>query len=66
MFIQEREAKVKAREEAKAEAAERRKKRQKLLNKKTRKGQPCLHNQMEFLLEKIEANAQKDKSSSGP
>ena len=60
--LQEKELKIKEREEARAKAAERRKKRQKLFSKKTRKGQPYLHNQMTFLLDKIERNIKKDNS----
>ena len=62
--MKEREKRAKEKEEAKVAAAEKRKKRQKLFSKKTYKGQPYLHNQMSFLLEKIEANIANEARSS--
>jgi len=46
-------------EESKAVAAEKRKQRQKLFSKKTRKGQPYLDNQITLLLDKIEKSVNK-------
>ncbi|KAF6030980.1 hypothetical protein EB796_010715 [Bugula neritina] len=56
---QEREERLKQIEESKAVAAEKRKQRQKLFSKKTRKGQPYLDNQITLLLDKIEKSVNK-------
>lgn len=59
MLEQEREERLKQIEESKAVAAEKRKQRQKLFSKKTRKGQPYLDNQITLLLDKIEKSVNK-------